>query len=144
MDRVEVVIRTEKQFTDLGKYILQLIRGKKGPGLVHIFVAHTTCAIKIMEGEILLLSDVSKYLNIAFPQDGEYRHDMIGIRDVPVNERINGFAHMRQLFFDVSATVPVQDDQILLGKWQSVFLVEFDPIRDRKIIFTYYGEPQIS
>ena len=140
MERTEVTIRTEKQFTDLKEYIQKLIEGKKGMGLVHIFVAHTTCAIKIMEGELLLLSDVSKYLDSEFPQQAEYRHDMIGIRDVPLSERINGFAHMRQLFFDVDATIPVQDGQMLLGEWQSVFLIEFDPIRERRIIITYYAD----
>ena len=139
MDRTEITVRTDKQFTDLGNFIAPFLQDKKGSGLVNIFVAHTTCAIKIMEGELLLLSDVSKYLNITFPQDGEYRHDMIGIRDVPINERINGFAHMRQLFFDVSVTIPVQDGKMQLGKWQSVFLVEFDPIRERRVIFTYCG-----
>ena len=90
-----------------------------------------------MEGELLLLSDVNDYLEKAFPQANRYRHDMIGIRDVPVNERINGFSHMRQLFFDVSADIPVEDGRMLLGKWQSLFLVEFDPIRDRTIYITY-------
>jgi len=45
---------------------------------------------------------------------------------------------MRQLFFDVSANIPVQDGKLQLGKWQTVYLVEFDPIRDRKVIFTYW------
>lgn len=137
MKRSKIVIKTEKQFTDLRPYVEELIKGTKGVGMVNVFVAHTTCAIKIMEGELLLLSDVNQYLEETFPQTGRYRHDMIGIRDVPVNERINGFSHMRQLFFDVSADIPVEDGQLLLGKWQSLFLVEFDPIRDRTVYITY-------
>ena len=44
---------------------------------------------------------------------------------------------MRQLFFDVSTDIPVEDGKMLLGKWQTVYLVEFDPIRDRQVILTY-------
>lgn len=137
MKRTKITIRTEKQFTDLRPYVDDLIKGCVGLGMVNVFVAHTTCAIKIMEGELLLLSDVNEYLERTFPQAGCYRHDMIGIRDVPVNERINGFSHMRQLSFDVSADIPAEDGRLLLGKWQSLFLVEFDPIRDRTVYITY-------
>lgn len=138
MDRKEFVIRTEKQFTPLNERLEEFIKNKKGGGMVNVFVAHTTCAIKILEGEILLLGDINNYLDKTFPKDGKYLHDIIEIRDVPINERVNGFSHMRQLFFDVSANIPVQDGKLQLGKWQTVYLVEFDPIRDRKVIFTYW------
>ena len=137
MNRTEFNILTEKQFTNLRDMTEDFISGQKGIGMVNLFVAHTTCAIKIIEGEILLLSDVHDYLENMFPKTKNYRHDIIDIRDVPINERINGFAHMRQLFFDVSCNIPTYDGKLLLGKWQSVYLVEFDPIRERKVIVTY-------
>lgn len=140
MIRKEFLIKTEKQFISLKSLINDFIKDQKGIGLVNVFVTHTTCAIKIMEGEILLLSDVSEYLNKTWPENGGYRHDIIGIRDVPVNERINGFSHMRQLFFDCEANIPTIDGVMQLGKWQDVFLIEFDPIRDRKVILTYYSQ----
>ena len=137
MDRKEIIINTEKQFTPLNDYIHEFLKGKTGVGMINIFVAHTTCAIKILEGELLLLGDINNYLDKTFPKDGKYLHDIIEIRDVPINERVNGFSHMRQLFFDVSADIPVMNGKMLLGKWQTVYLVEFDPIRQRKVIFTY-------
>lgn len=137
MKRSKVVINTEKQFTDLRPHVEALIQDCKGIGLVNVFVAHTTCAVKIMEGELLLLSDVNDYLEEMFPSDRKYRHDMIGIRDVPPNERVNGFSHMRQLFFDVSVDIPVVDGKLLLGEWQSLYLVEFDPVRYRTVYITY-------
>lgn len=140
MLRKEITIKTEKLFISLKREIEDLIKDEKGMGMVNVFVAHTTCAIKIMEGEILLLSDVNAYLDKTWPQDGEYRHDVIGIRDVPIDERVNGFSHMRQLFFDCSTNIPVKDGKMLLGRWQDVFLVDFDPIRDRDVIITYYSE----
>lgn len=137
MERKKMVINTEKQFTPLNEMIAEFIKDKKGVGMVNIFVAHTTCAIKIMEGEILLLSDVNTYLNEHFPEKGSYRHNIIEIRDVPINERINGHAHMQQLFFETDVNIPVENGEMLLGKWQTVFLVEFDPIRERDVYLTY-------
>lgn len=139
IERIKIVINTEKQFTPLDSYIHEFIRNKKGCGMVNIFVAHTTCAIKVMESEILLQSDVNEYLNRAFPDGGGYRHDIIEIRDVPINERVNGHSHMKQLFFGTDANIPVEDGKMLLGKWQTVFLIEFDPVRDREIYITYMG-----
>lgn len=139
MIRKECIIRTEKQFTSLKREINELIEGQKGMGMVNVFVTHTTCAIKIMEGELLLLSDVHSFLSKTWPRDAEYRHDIIGIRDVPTNERVNGFSHMRQLFFSCDVNIPVHDGEMMLGEWQDVFLVEFDPERDRKVIVTYYN-----
>ena len=93
IERTKIVINTEKQFTPLDDYIHDFIKDKKGSGMVNVFVAHTTCAIKIMEGEILLLSDVNEYLNQTFPKENGYKHDIIEIRDVPLNERVNGHSH---------------------------------------------------
>ncbi len=138
MERKKIVINTEKQFTPLNDIINDFIKDKKGSGMVNVFVAHTTCAIKVMEGEILLMSDVNTYLNDTFPKEKRYMHDIIEIRDVPINERVNGFSHMRQLFFSTDANIPVQDGKMLLGKWQSVFLIEFDPIRERDVYITYW------
>lgn len=140
MLKKEINVRTEKQFISLKAEINELIKNEKGAGIVNVFVAHTTCAIKVMEGEILLLSDVQDYLAKTWPENGDYRHDIIGIRDVPLNERINGYSHMRQLFFSSDTNIPCQDGKMQLGQWQDVFLVEFDPIRERKVIITYYSE----
>lgn len=139
MLRKEIFITTEKQFISLKDILSDFVKDQKGDGIVNVFVCHTTCGIKVMEGEILLLSDVSSYLEKTFPQNGEYRHDIIAVRDVPIDERINGFSHMRQLFFDTNTSIPVRDGELLLGKWQDVFLIEFDPIRERKLILSYYN-----
>lgn len=137
MERTKIIINTEKQFTPLDGYIHEFIKDKKGRGMINIFVAHTTCAVKVLEGELLLMADINNYLDTCFPKDGMYMHDKIEIRDVPLNERINGFAHLRQLFFSSDITIPVEDGKMMLGKWQTVYLIEFDPIRYRDVIITY-------
>lgn len=139
MDRKIIVVKTEKQFISLNSVIEEFVKDKKGFGMVNIFTKHTTCAIKIIENELLLLADINNYLDETFPKNKEYMHDRIEIREVPVNERINGFSHMRQMFFSTSENVPVENGILQIGKWQSIFLIEFDPIRDREIVLTYFG-----
>lgn len=139
MNQKTVTIETIKQYTKLTDMINEFIAEcGGGSGIVNVFVQHTTCAIKILEGEILLLSDISCFLNELFPKQKDYRHDVIEVRDVPVTERINGFSHMRQLFFSSDASIPVKDGKMMLGQWQDVFLIEFDPIRGRDVIFTFW------
>ena len=104
---------------------------------MHIFVQHTTCAIKILENELLLLADINNFLEKLIPAQNNYMHDKIEIRQVPVNERTNAYSHLRQLLLPTSERIPVKDGKMLLGKWQSIFLVELDPIRDRDIVLTY-------
>lgn len=135
-----ITINTLKQFISLNEYIGDFINETTGHGIVHIFTRHTTCAIKILEDELLLLADINNYLDETFPKNQKYMHDRIEIREVPINERINGYSHMRQMFFSTSESIPVKDGKLLLGQWQTVFLIEFDPIRDRDIVITYIGD----
>lgn len=140
MYRHIITVRAEKQFYKLTDIINEFLSEKGGSGIVNVFVQHTTCAIKILEGEILLLSDIATFLNALFPKNRDYRHDIVEIRDVPIDERINGFSHMRQLFFASDVSIPVRDGKMMLGKWQDVFLIEFDPIRNRDIVITFHQE----
>lgn len=136
-NRIVKTFKTEKQFTDLTSVIKEFVANRKGNGVVNVFVRHATCGIKILENEILLLADINQHLESLAPRDKKYLHDQIEIRDVPVNERINGFSHIRQLYFSSSENIPVVDGKLLLGKWQTIFLVELDPIRDREVVFSY-------
>jgi secondary thiamine-phosphate synthase enzyme len=129
--------KTIKQFTDLTFDIKEFTSQINGNGLLHIFTRHTTCAVKILENEILLLADINNYFDKNFPKDGNYMHDRIEIRDVPVDERINAYSHLRQLGLSTSETIPVVNGEAMLGKWQTVFLIELDPIRDREVVFSF-------
>lgn len=136
-NRKTVVIKTDKQFTDLNSIAKEFCEGRKGQGILNIFVRHATCGVKIIENETLLLADINEHLDHIAPKDGHYLHDRIEIRDVPVTERVNGFSHIRQLYFPSSINIPVEEGNIMLGKWQTIFLVELDPIRDREIVLSY-------
>ncbi len=127
--------KTEKTFTNITGDIKRIIP-EDFNGVVNIFSAHTTLGVKILEDEELLKADYYNFLNDIFPENGGYQHDIISIRSVPPDERINGHSHLRMLFFPTSETIPIENGKMLLGKWQSIFIVETDPIREREIIVT--------
>ena len=133
---------SSKLFVDLTVKIQEEAKKWGKSGLVNIYSTHTSAFIKILENEILLHADIRFFLDKTFPKhkpdNRRYLHDLISLRqDVDENERINAFSHMRGLFFNTSETVPVSEGKLLLGKWQSIFFVELDPIRDREYIITF-------
>jgi secondary thiamine-phosphate synthase enzyme len=66
---------------------------------------------------------------------GPYEHDDFGRRTVNLtpDERSNGHAHCRAALLRTSESVPIVDGALTLGRWQRVFLVEFDGPRRREV-----------
>ncbi|MCK9463337.1 MAG: secondary thiamine-phosphate synthase enzyme YjbQ [Proteobacteria bacterium] len=122
--------KTKGTFTNITKDIEVDIEN----GICVIFTPHTTCGVKILEDESLLVRDMESFLERIAPKCGVYAHDDIEKRDVPPTERINGYSHIRAMVLPQSLTVPVKDGKLTLGKWQSIFLIELDGNREREVI----------
>jgi secondary thiamine-phosphate synthase enzyme len=102
-------------------------------GVVHVFSHHTTAAIRVNENEPLLLADFARMLDRLVPP-GAYEHDDMTRRaGVPPDEPPNGHAHCRHLLLGGSESLPVVNGGLLLGTWQSVFLIELDGGRPRDV-----------
>jgi secondary thiamine-phosphate synthase enzyme len=129
-------IETKGTFTDITDLINEeLFHDSGNPATVLVFSRHTTAGIAILENEKLLKADYEHFLNRLAPDNGFYAHNMIDLRDVPPDERRNGDAHIKALFFQPSMLIPVDlTGNLDLGKWQRVFLVDLDAPREREII----------
>src|SRR4029077_11614528 len=57
-----------------------------------------------------------------------------------VDEPENGHAHCRQLLLTSSSTLLVEDGDLVLGRWQSVFAVELDGPRQREVAVQLDGD----
>ena len=140
---IEVKInKSFKLFNNITKKVQQEASKWGKSGIVNVYSTHTSAFIRIVENEILLHADIRFFLDKTFPkikpENRRYLHDLISIREnVESDERINAFSHMRGLFFNSSETIPIRKGKLLLGKWQSIFFVELDPIRDRKYLLTF-------
>jgi len=102
---------------------------------------HTTLGIAVNENEPLLHRDFENLLERLAPAGAGYEHDDFSRRfDVPLGEPVNGHAHCRQLLLTAFATLLVEDGQLLLGRWQSVFAVELDGPRHRQLAVQLDGD----
>ena len=112
-------------------------------GQLVVFSKHTTAPIWVNEHEPLLLKDVRQFLERVVPRDGiVYFHNQLDIRTVNMNEDEcpNGHAHIQHgILGGASATIPVFEGQMTLGRYQSIFLVELDRPRPREVVFQITG-----
>ena len=46
----------------------------------------------------------------------------------------NSDAHIKATLVGYSVTIPFSEGKLLLGRWQGIFLCEFDGGRERKVI----------
>lgn len=116
-------------------------------GRVHVQSLHTTVGLAVNENEPLLLRDFEGLLDRLAPQGAGYEHDDFTRRmDIALDEPVNGHAHCRQLLLTAFATLLVEEGDLVLGRWQSVFAVELDGPRHRELAVQLDGEfaPSLS
>ncbi len=110
-------------------------------GRLHLQSLHTTVGIALNENEPLLLRDFEGLLERIAPSDAGYLHDDFARRfDIALDEPVNGHAHCRQLLLTAFATLLVEDGELVLGRWQSVFAVELDGPRHREMALQLDGD----
>ncbi|HXN78574.1 MAG TPA: secondary thiamine-phosphate synthase enzyme YjbQ [Candidatus Dormibacteraeota bacterium] len=114
-------------------------------GRLHLQSLHTTLGLAVNENEPLLLRDFEGLLNRLAPANAGYEHDDFARRfDISMDEPINGHAHCRQLLLTGFATLLVEDGDLVLGRWQSVFAVELDGPRHREVAMQLDGDFPLS
>lgn len=102
-----------------------LTESKAGEGVVVLYVRHTTAGLTINENaDPDVPRDMLHCLRSLIPQHGMgFRHG-----------EENSDAHIKASIVGSSATVPFKDGRLLLGRWQGIFLCEFDGGRERQVI----------
>jgi len=140
--RLEFASAQPTEFVDITDRIRDEIRGcGLRNGRVYLQSLHTTVGIAVNENEPLLLRDFEGLLERLAPAGAGYEHDDFTRRfDIPLDEPVNGHAHCRQLLLSAFATLMVEDGELVLGRWQSVFAVELDGPRERHLAMQLEGE----
>jgi secondary thiamine-phosphate synthase enzyme len=91
-------------------------------GCVLVSVPHTTAAVAVGENwDEDVGSDLERAMSTWVP-DVPFRHS-----------EGNSPAHFLSEVFGNARTLPVEDGKVRLGRWQGVFLWEFDGPRDREV-----------
>jgi secondary thiamine-phosphate synthase enzyme len=118
-------VRTTSQFDmiDITNQVKSVLReGSVKSGICYVFVPHTTAAVTINENaDPTVPRDIIMELDKVIPLHDNYRH-MEG----------NSAAHIKSSLIGSSEAVFIEDGQLILGTWQSLFFCEFDGPRTRK------------
>ncbi|HEY3084792.1 MAG TPA: secondary thiamine-phosphate synthase enzyme YjbQ [Candidatus Dormibacteraeota bacterium] len=140
--RIDFATTHPTQFVDITSRIRHEIeRAGLRNGRVYLQSLHTTLGLAVNENEPLLLSDFKSLLERIAPAGAGYEHDDFARRiEIQLDEPVNGHAHCRQLLLSAFATLLVEDGELVLGRWQSVFAVELDGPRRRQLALQMDGD----
>src|SRR4030042_1800703 len=128
--RYQFVTKAAIDFVDLTDEVREIV-AKSGIRncLVHIFAPNATGILILTENDPALLVDIKNFLKETVPKHKEYQHPS------------NAHAHLRSMLLPPDKTLPVVDEHIEFGTWQSLFFVETDVYpRKRTVIIQVLGE----
>ena len=94
-------------------------------GVCFLYVQHTTAGLTINENaDPDVPRDMLHALRTLIPEHGMgFRHG-----------EENSDAHIKTSLVGTSLTIPFSHGKLLLGRWQGIFLCEFDGGRERKVL----------
>lgn len=100
------------------------LMSKDTEGICVCFTQHTTCGLTINENaDPDVKSDMLGFLKRLIPQyEPNFQHF-----------EHNSDAHIKSSLVGSSVTIPFADGKLLLGRWQGIYLCEFDGPRERKV-----------
>ena len=124
METTPLDVETDhRHLTDLTGAAGRFCAGR-GDGLLHVFAPHATAGLALLELGSGSDADLDELLARLLPRDDRYwhRHGSPG----------HGADHLLPVLVSPSLTVPVVDDELALGTWQSLVLVDLNADNPRR------------
>ena len=120
--RIKTSRRT--QFVDITREVQQIVAESAiQQGLCCVYVPHTTAGVTINEhADPDVASDIEAIFDRLIPHKGPYRH-----------AEGNTDSHMKAILTGTSQTIFIENGKLALGRWQGIFLCEFDGPRTRSV-----------
>ena len=110
-----------EQLVDVTDEVAKLARGVRA-GVIWLHCPHTTAALTIQENtDPDLRIDLLAQLRRLVPQPG-FRHS-----------EGNADAHIKASLIGTTQPILIEDERLVLGRWQAIYLVELDGPRAREI-----------
>lgn len=112
------------QMLDITAEVQRLLKESRiRSGICVLFLPHTTAGLLISEKrDPYLAADFTKAIHALTGEERVYR-----------NLEGNFAAHLSSALTGVSISIPVENGRLVLGTWQSIYLMEFDGSRKRKV-----------
>ena len=124
MEKITIKTNSRTEMLDITRLVQETVDNKNiKDGIVTVFIPHTTAGVTINEGaDPDVKRDMLFEINKIVPFEDGYHH-MEG----------NSAAHIKTTLFGNSSQIIVQNGQLQLGTWQTIYFCEFDGPRTRKI-----------
>src|SRR6266550_2481023 len=126
MDILKVRSHQREELVEITELVQEKLRESEAQeGMVLLYVQHTTAGLTVNENaDPDVPRDMLHALRTLIPQHGMgFRHG-----------EENSDAHIKASLTGPSVTIPFKDGKLLLGRWQGIFLCEFDGGRERQVI----------
>ena len=101
-------------------------------GVLHLFTTHTSCALTISEAyDPAAARDVESFFKHIAPRDLHFiTHTDEGSDDSP--------SHMKSVLLNQSLSFIVENEKLILGTWQGIYLAEFrDSTKKREVLVKF-------
>ena len=125
MERIDVSTKQRDQLVEITRDVRDAV-SKSGveAGEVIVYVPHTTAGVTINENaDPDVVHDMLKQLDQMVPwSQSFYRH-----------AEGNSASHVKASMMGSSVTVLIEDGKLILGRWQGIYLCEFDGPRTRQV-----------
>ena len=132
MQTIHVKTKRRTQLVDITIEVQRVV-GASGvkSGTCLLYVPHTTTGILINEhADPDVASDAEGALDRLIPFQGPYRH-----------AEGNSDSHVKTMLSGMNQFVFVHDGKLALGRWQGIFLAEFDGPRERQLYIKVLPDP---
>lgn len=125
IERIHVITRGAERLEEITHRVNDIVRRMRvDEGLCHLYVPHTTAGVIVNENaDPAVAQDILERLEALVPRGGRYHH-LEG----------NAHAHIKASLVGQSVTIPIEGGRLALGRWQGIYLAEFDGPRERTVI----------
>ena len=148
MNSVSVPSRKREEMIDITAEVAALLP-EDGSGVCVLFVQHTTCGLTVNENaDPDVQSDMLAWLRQLVPQfpatvqaesttpsdEASATPPSKGGESLFKHFEHNSDAHIKASLMGPSVTVPFENGKLCLGRWQGIYLCEFDGPRERTVL----------
>jgi secondary thiamine-phosphate synthase enzyme len=128
--RLRVSTHQREELVDVTDRVRDAVRSAAvREGICLVASPHTTCGVTVNEGwDPAVTADAVGHLREVVPREKGFAH-----------VEGNSDSHIKTMLVGTSAALPVDGGEVRLGRWQAIFLCEFDGPRDRELWVTVTG-----